>query len=368
MLSRAKLSRIGANPVIRTALLAVALGFCGLGLAADWPQARADISMLHWYTLAGGFAAAVAGGGCLMLAWRAILTDLGSRLQLPAAVRVMSVAQVAKYLPGAVWAFAAQVELGRDYKIPPKRGAAAVVVSLAVALGTGLLIGTVTLPVASAGAARHYWWIMALAPLIAVCLAPPVLRRLLDLAFRLARRQPLEQPPSSRGLLIAVAWTLLGWLCWGLHAWLLIGDLGGRGGDLLLALGGYAIAWSAGILLVLFPGGIGPRELAFVIALAPVLPRSSALLIALVSRVLMTASDMSWATAGLVIGRVTRHTRAPATATTRRSGAGKHRKPHFRPPASGRARGTAGAAGAGGVAGAGGAADLAAVASPTWTP
>lgn len=318
--------RLRANPVIRIALLAVALACCGLGLAADWPQVHAALPRLHWYSIAGAFISAAAGAGCMMLAWRAILTDLGSRLSVPAAVRIVSIAQIAKYLPGAVWAFAAQVELGRDYQVPRRRSAAAVIVSLAIALGTGLLIGTATLPIASAGAVHHYWWIMALAPIIAIFLLPPVLRRVLDRAFTLARRLPAERPPSSRGLLIAVGWTMLGWLLWGLHAWLLIADLTGRGTTvMLLAVGAYALAWSTGILLVVFPGGIGPRELAVVVALAPVMPRGSALLIALISRVVMTLSDVTWAGAGLAIGRMTRQSRVPATAIRRTSQVGKHR-------------------------------------------
>ncbi len=305
------LSRLRANPVIRTVLLATALGFCVFGLVQDWPQAHAAVTLLDPLAVAGSFLAAAAGSGCMILAWRVVLADLGSPLGIPAAVRIVSVSQVAKYLPGALWAFAAQVELGRDYRVPTRRSAAAVVVSLAIALGTGLMIGTATLPVASSGAMHHFWWIMALAPLTAVCLLPPVLRRILNRAFLLARRQPLEQPPSTRGLITAVAWTVLGWLFWGSHAWLLIVSLTGRSTNiLLLALGSYALAWCAGILLVIFPGGIGPRELAFVVALAPVMPKGSALLIALVSRVIMTISDVTMACVGLVIGRLTKGSRA----------------------------------------------------------
>ncbi len=319
------LARLRTNPLMRAGFLAVALAFCGLGLAANWPQAESALTRLHIYSVAGAFVAAAAGFWCLIMAWRAVLTDLGACLPIPAAVRVMSVSQIAKYLPGAIWAFAAQVELGRDYQVERRRSTAAVVVSLAIALGCALLVAAATLPIASAGAAHHYWWLLAAAPLIAACLTPPVLRRLLDRALRLARRQPLDRPPSSRGLLIAVGWTLLGWLLWGMQAWMLIGDLAGRGlTTAALSLGGYALAWSAGLVLVLFPGGIGPRELAFVLVLAPVLPRGSALVVALVSRLVMTASDFAWAGTGLIIGRITRHSRAQAAGAVRQ--ADEHRR------------------------------------------
>jgi uncharacterized membrane protein YbhN (UPF0104 family) len=321
------LNRLRSSPVIRTALLAAALAFCGIGIATDWPQVNDALASIHWYSVLGALLAAMAGAGCMMLAWRAILSDLGSDLPLPATVRVASVAQIAKYLPGAVWAFAAQVELGHDYAVPRRRSASAVIISLAVALATGLLLATATLPIASSHAAHRYWWIMSLAPLIALCLLPPVLRSLLDRAFALIRSDPLERPLTGPGLLSAVAWSLAGWAFWGVHAWLLTADLTGRGlGVLLLAAGSYAIAWSAGILLVVFPGGIGARELVLVAALAPVMPRGAALLLALTSRIVTTISEVTWAGVGLAAARITGHSRVRAGQAYRPPHVGKHRK------------------------------------------
>jgi glycosyltransferase 2 family protein len=301
------LHRLRASPWVRTGLLLVVLAFCGYGVYVEWPQAHVALTRLHWYSVAGAALAAIAGAGCLMLAWRELLADLGSRLPLPAAIRVMFVAQLAKYLPGAVWAFAAQVELCNDYQVPRRRGASSVVTALAVTLGTGLLVAAVTLPLTSATAARHYWWAIAVTPLILFALYPPVLGRLLDWALTLIRQPRLERRPSARGLARAVAWTSLGWLLWGLQAWLLVGDITGRGTHvLLLSIGAFALAWSAGVLVVVFPGGIGPRELALIAALAPVAPRGAALAIALVSRVVMTGSDLAWGGAGILIGRWTR--------------------------------------------------------------
>lgn len=298
------LNRLRASPWVRVGLLAAVLVFCGYGLVVDWPQVRPALGRLDWYSISGAALAAVAGVGCMMLAWREVLADLGTPLAVPAAFRIMFVAQLAKYVPGAVWAFAAQVELGHDYRVPRRRGATAVVIALALVLGVGLLIVAVALPVASAGAARQYWWALAITPLILIGLCPPVLGRLLDRALMLIRWPPLERRPSARGVARALAWTALGWLLWGLQAWVLVRDITGRGAHVLvLAFGAYAIAWSAGILIVVFPGGIGPREVALVAALAPVMPRGAALVIALISRVVMTASDLIWGAVGLAIGR-----------------------------------------------------------------
>jgi uncharacterized membrane protein YbhN (UPF0104 family) len=105
----------------------------------------------------------------------------------------------------------------------------------------------------------------------------------------------------------ALGWTTLGWLCFGAHAWFLISVFAGKSGHTYaLSLGGYALAWAVGFLIVFFPGGIGPREVALIAVLAPVMPSASALVVALASRVVMTVGDLAWAGAGLAIGRASR--------------------------------------------------------------
>ena len=57
----------------------------------------------------------------------------------------------------------------------------------------------------------------------------------------------------------AVGWTALGWVFFGVHAWLLVGAIAGKSLHvLLLSAGGYALAWAVGFLLIPFPGGSGP--------------------------------------------------------------------------------------------------------------
>src|SRR5256885_17020873 len=97
----------------------------------------AALHHLAWYSVAGAAIAVIAGLGCMMLAWRALLAGLGSPLPLPAAIRGMSVGQLGKYVPGAVWALAAQVELARDYDVPRRRSTAGSPVALAGTPGVG---------------------------------------------------------------------------------------------------------------------------------------------------------------------------------------------------------------------------------------
>src|SRR6266567_7986779 len=297
-------SDLTRSPWLRAALLAGAVGLAGYGLVSQWPQVHAALGRLDGWDVAGATVSAIAGLGGMMLAWRALLADLGSPLPLPAAIRVMFVGQLGKYVPGAVWALAAQVELAHDYDVPRRRSATASLVGMAITLVVGLIAAGVMLPLTSAHAARQYWWVLAITPLAAACLHPAIIKFGLDLALRVLRQPPLEASVSVRGMARALAWTTLGWLCFGAHAWFLISNFAGRGGHVFaLSLGAYALAWSVGFLIIVFPGGIGPREIALIAVLAPVMPSASALVVALASRVVMTTGDLVWAGIGLAIGR-----------------------------------------------------------------
>jgi glycosyltransferase 2 family protein len=298
------------NRWLRIGLLLAVVGLAVWGVVSQWPQVRAALDELRLWDVLGAACCVLAGLGCAMLAWRALLADLGSPLRLPAAIRVMFLGQLGKYVPGAVWAVAAQVELARDYQIPRRRGFTASLVSMATTLVVALVVAGVTLPLTSSGAVRRYWWVLAITPFAIACLHPAVTRAGLNLVLRVARRPPLTETVSMRGMARALGWTLLSWGCYGLHAWLLVREFA-HGSDvrvLVLSFGGYALAWSAGFLLIPFPGGIGPREAALVAVLSPVMPTASALVVALASRVVMTAGDLVWAGVALLLGRSTRVT------------------------------------------------------------
>jgi len=316
LISLRTMTRMRTSPWVRLGLVALAVGFCVYGIVAQRAEVTSALRHLHWYSVAAAIAAAIAGLGFMMLGWRSLLADLGSPLPLRAATRIMFISQLGKYVPGVVWAFAAQIELASEHNVPRRRAASATIVTVAVTLTAGLMVAAVTLPLTSHGAARHYWWVLAFAPLLLIAIYPPLLGAALDLVLKLARQPPLERRVSLAGIARCLAWTTLGWTCFGLQLWLLVADVSGRGtAVLLLSVGAYALAWAVGFVTVIFPSGVGPRELALIATLAPVMPRGSALVVAIVSRLVMTASDLTWAGIGFALGRG--RTAPPRTAPPR---------------------------------------------------
>jgi len=299
------LSRLRSSRLLRVLLALVAVGFLGYGLARNRGETTAAISQLSWWSLGGSYLSVMAGIGVMVLAWRTVLAGMGSPLPLGSTARVFFVGQLGKYVPGSVWAYAAMMELGRDHDVPPRRMFGSVSLALLISLGCALLVAAVTLRETMGQA----WYLLALIPVIAVCLHPAVLTFGLNLALRIARQEPLGQDRllSGGAVLLAVALTITGWLVYGAHLLLPMADLGAQGGSLYpVAVGAYALAWATGIVTVIVPAGIGVREGALVLALAPVLDSPRALVAALVSRVMFTLADLSWAGIGFLWGRLTR--------------------------------------------------------------
>jgi hypothetical protein len=219
---------------------------------------------------------------------------------------VFFIGQIGKYLPGSVWPVLAQMELSSARGVPRAKAASASLILLALAVLCGGLAAAVTLPWVSVAVLHHYVWVLVVVAACAGMLCPPVLSTLLARACTLLRRPLVEPPPTTRRLGAGAGWLLLGFVLHGVAIWLIARDLtpsihGPR--LLLLPVGGYALAWTAGFLVLLVPAGAGVREAVLVMALAPALAHGSALLLALVIRLLATGADLLWAACGLAMHR-----------------------------------------------------------------
>ncbi|OLT28219.1 hypothetical protein BJF83_01855 [Nocardiopsis sp. CNR-923] len=305
-------SRLRDNPWVRLAVLLALLACAGLAVRAHWDQARDAALALPLWVLPTAVLSGMAGLTAQMMAWRALLTGLGSPLPRVVAARVMFVGQLGKYLPGSVWAFVAQVELARDWRVPRVRGAAATLLAVGVTVAVSLCVAAVALPLSSAEAARRWWWALALAPLLLAVLHP----RVVGLGVRIAARPfarfrevaeagPLRLP--GRAMAVSVAWTLLAWAPLGAHVWLLTWAVGGDPvRSIGPAVGAYALAWTLGLLVVFAPAGLGVREAVLVVALAPVVDAGAALVVAVLSRLVMTVADAAWAGLSVPLSRSAR--------------------------------------------------------------
>jgi uncharacterized membrane protein YbhN (UPF0104 family) len=291
--------RAAASRWVRWAFVVAAVALAVWAVWDQWPQVSDSLDRLGAGPLAASAVCGMLGLLASLLAWRALLADLGSRLPVRAAARVFFVSQLGKYEPGSVWPVLAQMEMGREFAVPRRRSATVFVLTVLVSLASGLLVADILLPLTAGDAVATYAWALVLAPFIIAALHPRILNPVINRLLRLLRRAPLERPLSLRGTLTAFGWTCAGWLAYGTHLWLLVRPLGLHGAHAYpLAIGAFALAWCVGFIVVIAPAGAGVRDAGMVATVGASLGTGAALTAAIASRLLLTLCDLAAAGAG----------------------------------------------------------------------
>jgi glycosyltransferase 2 family protein len=284
-------------------VLVVALVALVLTLRAQGQDARDALGRTDPAAVALSGAAVLAGLLASVQVWKRLLADLGSPLTQRQALHVFFVGQLGKYVPGTVFAMAAQMQVGRQYAVPRSRVASSWLLFMLVLVATGLLCGVVGLPLTNADVFDDYGVVLLALPVGLLCLAPPVLNRVLAWLLRRTRRPPLERPLTWQGVAVASGWAFLMWALYAVHLVVLAEPQDPEPGHRLplLALGAFALAWAAGPFFVIAPAGAVVREAVLVLALAPALDAPRATAVAVVSRLLMALGDALWALAGWLL-------------------------------------------------------------------
>jgi len=292
------LRRVG-RPLIGLTLLAAVVW----AVVQQWPQVRETIFAIEVSHLLLSLVVAMAGMVCNVMAFNTVLDALNSRVRPAEACRCYLVGQLAKYVPGSVWAFALQMELAKKAGVPRVNGFTATIVTLGLSVVSALVIGLIALPHLLEIGGGAPWLILALLPVAVVCALPPVLTRLVNLLLRLLRRRRLPSALGWAHVGVALGWTSLAWASFGTHLWLLTSSEASLGPyGWVQSLGVFALAMTASSLALVAPSGIGVREAIIAVALAPSLPVGVALGLALASRLVLTVADLLAAAAAALVG------------------------------------------------------------------
>lgn len=290
---------------VKALFLVVALGLAVWAVVSQWDEVSAALVSIDPWLLLAALALGLVYVVLTMLSWRAVLTDHGTPLPMRAAGPVFLVSQLGKYVPGGVWNIVAAAEMGADHRIPRRRSVSAMLVTLLISIVTGLMLAAASLPLAPPALADRFGWVLFTLPAFVVVLLPPVLGRLVGLALRLTKGEPLERPLRWRGIGAAVGWQLLAWIVAGVQVWVLAIGVGMTpdARSLMLCIGGYGFAWVVGFLVVVVPAGAGVRETILAIMLGASLSTGGVLAVVLLSRVVLTLADLLLGGLGLLLAR-----------------------------------------------------------------
>ena len=275
-------------------IAAAAFWFLAARLVRDWHQIPFD--QLHFQPLL------LAASFVLLLvfhlplygyAWKLILRALGAELPLRRSIAIFAVAQIGKYAPGKVWFTLGRMSLAKNEGIAEDRTMVSVIIELAFALlaATGLF-GLAVLLIPHEQIPRAAYLLFLLAPLSLAAVYPPILNRIIHSALARLKR-PLFQLqmsyPRVLGILVLYA---LDWALQGVCCFVLINSFYPLPlSRLPVLLGGYAMSWMLGFLVLIAPAGLGIREGVYTVILRTVMPEPIAIVSALITRVWMTISE-----------------------------------------------------------------------------
>jgi uncharacterized membrane protein YbhN (UPF0104 family) len=238
--------------------------------------------------------------------WRTILATLGANIRTSTATAITAVSAIGKYAPGKIWFTLGRMSLMKKEGVAEDKVLVSVVLEIAFTLLAGLvLLGSAVALLPSGQVPAPVYLLFLLAPLCLVVLYPPVMNRLLGVGLRWLRRPRMELDLPYTRLLAILGICLLDWLVQGFGSYVLIGSfcpLGIR--QLPVLLGGYAISWMTGFLVLISPAGLGVREGVFTLILQTIVPEPLAIVAALVTRVWMTVGELMAALAGFAYLRV----------------------------------------------------------------
>jgi uncharacterized membrane protein YbhN (UPF0104 family) len=214
------------------------------------------------------------------LVWWKILQGLGHPLPLRPVVRVWSMSELARYVPGSVMQFVGRVFLIKPYGVPGSVCSASQILELTVFLLSNIIVALSSLMYFGFrnmhGLAR-FWllFVAALVPFLILLLHPRVFYPLLNRVLARLKKPSLNTRLRKRSLTALACWTVIGLLWQSLAVWLITRDL------LPLPIqkwwvlaGSYCLAWCAGFLAFWAPGGVGVREFVFATAMQFALPPS----------------------------------------------------------------------------------------------
>ena len=277
---------------VRWLLILAVVVFAVSFLSRQWGDVSAAIATIAPASLLLSAAFVLLGIAAGTASWVTLLQGIGPKVPVGPAAQVMLVGSLGKYVPGSLWAYLLQMELGRQHGIPRARVLVASLYAAGIGVVASLLLGALALPTVFQGH-EELLWLFALLPVGLACLHPAVMRTLASTVLRVGGRELPEHRITWRTILSALGWVLLSYVCYGVHLWLLANSLVDPNLQMLVLLtGAISLGFTIGLFAFLLPSGVGVREAVLIGAMSSVLTSAEASGLSLVSRGIFTFVDV----------------------------------------------------------------------------
>ena len=291
---------IWRHPALKTAVLLLTGLFIAWALYGQWTDMRASARALRveWRWIAAASATVLAVYALLIQSWRLLLRGWGGELAYPAAVRIWTIANLGRWIPGKVWSVGALSVLATREGVSGAAAAGAAVLGTLLNIGAGfgvaVIMGAEGLDTVYPGFRTGA--LVATAVFLAGVLALPKLLPPVLAWFAARRGVPLTGTQLSAGTLwAAAAMNAASWLGYGLAFALFSRGVTPRiSSDPALFIAVFTASYLVGYLVLFSPGGLGFREAALTVLLVGVgaAGQGDAVILGVTSRVWLTVLEV----------------------------------------------------------------------------
>ena len=288
--------------IVRTGLALIAAGvlvWVGRRNASDLGKVHLHLQPL-WLLLS--LPPYALGSLWLAIGWRAELDAFGHKLRVGVAIRVWWRAQLARYIPSGLVAFASRAALARQEGVPASLGAASLAVELATLIGWGALGAAVGLP--SSLVSTPLRLVLGVSAAAGLATLPILYPKVAKVGRRVPALATLSETEGRRsGLYLAVGWygasVAIKSVAFVLFTASLVSIHSSDGWLLSGAVQGAAVIGIIGIT----PAGLGVRETAMVGLISHRFGTTDAAALAVVWRAYEFMFELGWLTLGSLVWR-----------------------------------------------------------------
>jgi uncharacterized membrane protein YbhN (UPF0104 family) len=238
--------------------------------------------------------------------WQYTLERFGHRVGFLRSMRMWFLSQAGRYIPGKVWFALGRIYLCEREGIPAATTSVALGVEILLVLGSSLIVFALGAVAGTGGLRYPYSLALLLLPVVFTGIHPGIIKAVLR---KLGRDLTGFRLTYSNALLLLVCYAGC-WCVYGFGFYLIATSVRlGPGSPLVAPVGTFslirqlsginAISWSAGLLSVVTPAGLGVREGVSSVLLGSLFVKPYPSLVPLVARVWVTIAE--FATIGALV-------------------------------------------------------------------
>lgn len=276
----------------------LALLFMALLLRSQWEELQTHRWQINLPWLAASAFLLLAAWAVEIAVWLRLLRTVGGQLAYWPAARIWFLSAIVRYIPGNVWQPLSMTLLCQRRGVKPEATVTSILLYQVI-----ILLAVTPIAAVYFGATGNWglftdlltgfgpWLIsVGLAPLVVFLVRPSLLVDVVNWVLLRFGRSALETGFARAELVFVLGLAAADWLIWGATFCALAFGLNMYTPQQMLALAPhliavYSVAYAIGLLSLITPSGLGVREGAFYLLLAPIMGGGTVTVIALAMRI-----------------------------------------------------------------------------------